>query len=707
MTRRSRSKHLPGAAALQVARIAALAVSTLAGCGLAPAEEVGSAAGAFTPMCSQGRRWVAEVPSTAACHGVGDWGAELILGNEPLGSAPTYCAFEWQLPTAVDAPGLALLAGQVGSAPLAEDCMFVGSLGAPAADLSVAARLTDSAAEVEAYARLAEGPATRPPSASLASFGQELREDLRLRFAERAGAVALPASTSHEPTHRPYSVRVAVVDSEPDTYEGNHPGQLRHGAVMAGLVRDLSCPAGQGDPLRACLSDVATHLALPHIDDEKIDRFNGGYFGTIGELASALTAAADRFRHDGADDEGVSRLVINLSLGVQPSDLACSGDPAMPGARLLDRVLYTALQRAACHGAIIVAAAGNDPGGGPYVGGATCPAAWASLPAPSLETCQDLFGIEYVRRPLADVADPTAPQAPLLYAVHAVDASDTPVVNARDGARGWIAAPGLLGASPDGSGSLPAPLTGSSVAAAAVSGMAAAVWAYRPELSGREVMNLLQASGVKLEEPATLCPPGAANAGEPWLSAAQAAGEASLPGTCDARRASLCQALTQACAGHHARCPQLPPCPSSDPLPVQNAPIAPHVAAQLAPLAAGAEQRKAEGGFVTPSDIYPAAGAAPWVEPQPTSPPCGPACVLDLSGWLYFSIDPEFGQPVNEVVLKLTGTTSTPVRRLGNNFTPGRLYSFPMTELGIVRTASLSFDLGTGTSTTEQILIRR
>ncbi|MFT3765381.1 MAG: S8 family serine peptidase [Minicystis sp.] len=685
-----------------------LAGLATAGCQSTPRdadpETIGAAQSAFTFQCGAGWRWVAEVPAGPPdrCTDVSNWHATPILGDVLGGNAPRYCAFEW---TENNAPVLTDvsvdLVNHLGGQWPTEDCTTVGSLAAPVAEY------TSAESELKAIV---------PPPYPLADFGQDLRRELRHNFAARSGGVPLPdgAGTADSPIR----VRVAVIDAEPDSNRerAQHPGFVPHGAVVRGLIRNLTCPGWSepGGPPGACLTTTITKLALPHRDHlEKPDWDRGGEYGTIGELATAISAAVDAWRTDGKNTDDPTRLVINLSVGVQPGKVACAGDPTSSSALLLDRVLHDALRKAACHGAIVVTAAGNAPSD-VYDPGATCPAAWSHLPAPSAAECLDRFGIDATSPPFADWPSAGA-SAPLVYAVHGVDASDHPVTNARAGARGWIAADGLLAVSSDlpvaGHAALPSPYTGSSVAAAAVSGIAAAVWAYRPELSGREVMNLIHETGFPLPEYATLCPP---STGE-FDSIIKALQEkyAEAPGTapagegqCSARRASLCDALALACAGS-SRCPALPGCPSKALIDAQNDPPSPNLAFAFALL-----DDSALPGSVTPLFLAPMSPGwpDPWVHPQPTNPPCGPACGFDLSrSLLLLSIDPEYRAPIQRISLVLTdGGSNVAAFDLGQGFYPDRLYSFTLDgDIGWTTTATLSFQLDDRTTIREQIYVRR
>lgn len=191
--------------------------------------------------------------------------------------------------------------------------------------------------------------------------------------------------------------------------------------------------------------------------------------------------------------------------------------------------VYDALRRAACQGAIVVAATGNDHGGEPMPSGALFPAGWEVVDAPSVVTCREL-GF-----PL-----PAAEPRPLVHAVYGVDGKDLPIVVSRRDSRSKLAAPAsLLVGYPDAvrdgypcpAGQLPPcipsyRMTGTSVAATVVSSVAAAVWARNTDLTPAEVMRRVYLSGVELRQ--------TSNFG--WGTSEQ-----------PMRRVSLCRAV--ACAG--------------------------------------------------------------------------------------------------------------------------------------------------------------
>ncbi len=128
------------------------------------------------------------------------------------------------------------------------------------------------------------------------------------------------------------------------------------------------------------------------------------------------------------------------------------------------------------------------------------PGAFENDPAPSPSTCAAWFDAQS-----STSAKDGSPYNPLVFAVAAVDQQDEPIRATRRAGRPPLAAYGFLVTTRDtmnDASDYPiAPLSGSSMAAAAVSGIAALVWGVRPDLSARRVMELIYESGVKPTSP--------------------------------------------------------------------------------------------------------------------------------------------------------------------------------------------------------------
>ncbi|MBI4511952.1 MAG: S8/S53 family peptidase [Deltaproteobacteria bacterium] len=462
-------------------------------------------------------RWVGwsaegECPRQVGSSQLGYWQVTNFLGKSVPGLAG-YCLYEW-IPTDASAPpytkGLPPLGSIEPSDWLARDCQVISPLG----------ELSDQA-----------------------TVWKELRSSF-LRMANRISV--LPARTGAPPVQ----VRVAVVDSAVEVYASGKAGygRMAHGRAVGRAIRELSCPS-DGSGTTPCIGMVSNHLALPRVAPGKADYLKGGYFGHQSDLALAIVRAVDswtRFNRYNRDGSLQPRLVINLSVGwdaVPEYGGAFKEDPRLlPGPA---RSVHSAITHAACHGAIVVAAAGNRSGGKAPTVGPMFPAAWETKRAPTEEECRKFEG-GLTQGPYPVFSGAPSYQ-PLVYAVGGVDARDLPLAITRWRGRPRLAAHAYHVTSSDGTGHTDI-LTGTSMAAALVSGVAATVWGYRPSLTAPQVMELVYKSGLSLS---------------PDPSGAKVFADFSFQSWIDwaVRRVSLCRAVGTACASGQERCPSsLPAC---------------------------------------------------------------------------------------------------------------------------------------------------
>jgi hypothetical protein len=225
--------------------------------------------------------------------------------------------------------------------------------------------------------------------------------------------------------------------------------------------------------------------------------------------------------------------------------------------------------------------------------------------------------------------DPSAAkQRPLVYAVAAVDDQDRPLMTTRLGNAPRLVATGIAAVTSDARGPHNTlVLSGSSIAAAVVSGVAAAVWESDGALSGPEVMNLIYGSGVDLglgsiNPPTALC----------------------LNPPCDRQhRVSLCAALTNVNAlvglPPPAACPVIPAGAGAPPAGPPGQPSVSWIPTPCAGCASGT----------------PPPPEQPWVWPQPSGAAC-PSCLFlhpacsNLGFGVVGQIDPGFVTSINNAV---------------------------------------------------------
>lgn len=594
-------------------------------------------------------RWIAVLrDGNAGCpdgpHGSrGGWAGSLLFASStgtwtlPPGLS-SFCAYDWvpagsALPWNQDVDMLkAVLASSV--ARLDPECQVVAPLGS---------------------------------SATTEAAWPTLHEDFHAQTGQLA---SLPVGANLPPAE----VRVAVVDSAPHVYSDGEAveDRLGHGYAMGRVIRELGCP--DGSP--ACIAQVANHLALPQVTPRVKDTAHGGYFGEQTQLARSIHAAVSDWRSHNAGmiPPGESttpqpRLVINLSLawdGRYGGPYSGSQVEQLPAPV---QAVHAAITHAVCRGALLIAAAGNDPGGPEEVHGPMYPAGWEQKSAPGPTECGAREGAGYPEPSPYRLFPPSGVSVyrPLVYAVGGVRGDDQPLGSTRPEGRPRLVAPGAhaVAADADSTGTLVPTdiLTGTSVSTAVLSGTASTVWGYRPELSGPEVMELVRQAAVDLSVPADFCLGGAPC---PW---------GFMDPRRSIRRASLCRSLAVACMGGPSRCPgAVPACPS--PRPAYGSPLprldttemgaieskltrtvdGSVLDVELPPVAVCRHDalRSISWSYddsVCPFRQYYGLTLQPWTNPQPSKNPCT-LCLVQVdetvlaspSATLYISIDSEYSR---------------------------------------------------------------
>lgn len=381
--------------------------------------------------------------------------------------------------------------------------------------------------------------------------------------------------------------RIAVIDNAPTEFVSGLPSGTGHGLAVAALARRAGC-MGTGN------------LGCPFIVNHRGLAEAGGNYGYQSDVAVAIVNAMRRFRSDNTQ----TNLIINLSLGWDPA----YGNAFGPTKRVGGYSVYLPLQIAACENYLVVAAAGNrarvDQGTGPML-----PAGWEA----ATRICQ-----------------PTLNYAPLVHAIGGLTPDDEPMSLSRLVARPPLAAPATLATAVLGNGTYTDILSGSSVSAASVAGIASLVWSLDPTLKPEQLMARLYDNGVPLGAQADFenpiwsmdvrrvdaCAAVAAVANgvnEPNACVTRAAGVATLP-----NRSSVMGA-------------QVPGFGTMSPTP-------------------GLQIRSS--GFVP--QLAPDVNFTPWAGPQPTKPPC-PLCFVFEDG---------FDHPRLDGILDYAGTMDTLYVRL-------------------------------------------
>ena len=450
---------------------------------------------------------------------------------------------------------------------------------------------------------------------------------------------------------------------------------------------------------------VANHLALARTSPNVVNTAQGGFFGTQTDLALAIVRAVDAWRLAVTTPGATSqqrRLVINLSLGWDPSPSYGGSYPGNSVAALPPpaRAVHAAITHAVCQGALVIAAAGNQSGGSAPTMGPMFPAGWESKPAPGVAACQAFEGPFFVSQVAGlQVFGASPGYQPLVHAVAGVDGADAPLSSTRVGGRPRLAAYAYHVVTSDGLSHSDI-LTGSSMAAASVSGIAATVWGYRPSLTAAQVMALVYSSGLSLDP----SPAGAVKA-DFCLSGAC--------GTTAIRRVSQCRAVALACPTGAERCPATPPSclgttapyagegptwlESTWPAALENVP---HSSGALREDAACTSAQTCAPADSKIENKY----AMPWVKPQPGWTGCDVCALSD--GTLYLGLDPAF-PTFQSVTLTVQTTTGSATYELTSsiNALPSsanyELSGLPATQ--DVIGATLSFG-ASGFSTSEQII---
>ncbi len=376
-------------------------------------------------------RWIGRAPAGKQCPDPQTGGFSLEVKYEtsnPVavpGAVGAYCLYTWT----------------EASVPTAAKIMY----GLPAIDATGAMGWLDPDCHVVAPLAGCDPPVPSSPATSIANYMGQRRVDHF--FAQSEPMPIVPIRTDSGAGE----VYVAMVDTAVnlDGAMGPGTGTSHHGRVLGGIVRTLTCRSASN-----CAAVISNHLALDVVSPGVQDKVCGGNFGYQSVLAEAIDGAVDGFQTFKAKQfkPQKARLVINLSVGWDPR---YSCDDSMGGVCQLTegaRLVRAALRRAACAGALIIAAAGNKSSGPDQGTGFMLPAAWMSEPALTSEMCaKGQYDIDFDPEDPTNfelwggVSSPGWQHPPLVWAVGGVDARDEALQNGRDGARPIFAAPSFEG----------------------------------------------------------------------------------------------------------------------------------------------------------------------------------------------------------------------------------------------------------------------
>lgn len=317
-------------------------------------------------------------------------------------------------------------------------------------------------------------------------------------------------------------VRVELLDTKADAPPPSLPvGTNRHGDSLEALISELEVSTYCNKN-----TSVRPEIAMPRRRNLSTNTEElvgtGGDYGNIDDLVRAADnvstwrlneIATKKMNMNSPMDE---KLVVNLSLGLvlsgKPLDQkAC--DSSVNGCAVGDLSVLQAMRLLSCHGALIIASAGNSTGGPMPSTGLLAPGAFQDFKEPNDDECRALMGIDMSTgenrydqlaldyavvtsgHPLRPPYIPTDPlgTAHLLHAVGALDHHFDPILLTRPQGCPHFAALGLGWMDDNGMSNEPM-LTGTSVSAAVVSAFAArAIAKAGPNASTQHPLNTLLA----------------------------------------------------------------------------------------------------------------------------------------------------------------------------------------------------------------------
>lgn len=410
--------------------------------------------------------------------------------------------------------------------------------------------------------------------------------------------LALPKERPAHPSDA--HVRVAVLDSASDSKSGRVLDRMGHGRAVDRLIEEIAC-----DGLSSCATEVVNYPSLPLLSDAQhalgIDALEAGALGTRGILAARIEQATADWLAQRDEPGGARQLVINLSVG-------WSG--CWEGRRDLGAFLVrSAIARATCQGALVVAASGN----GDIVPG--CPQLATGTPhhmLPGLWGGTAVADTECKRLGVDVTPTRSTATAPLLLGVGVVDEVDRKPMSIDHEANVVAYGQNVVVSDGESDSGWTAALSGTSMGAAALSGMAAALWSYRPDLPRAQLVQILSNAAVPLRAAPTPAGDFVCN-------------DAFAGGCKEIKRLALCPALEQLQVKPLAACEV--PKAGEGTVPALQTLLATAVTRTAVDCAACADSTCQAQCQVPHNAGDGDAQDVPWLVPQPKPPACG-TCVL-------------------------------------------------------------------------------
>lgn len=317
--------------------------------------------------------------------------------------------------------------------------------------------------------------------------------------------------------------QVAVIDTADGARDSRRGA--RHGRAMAEIIHEVRCPAREPD----CQKHLTFHNAFPRA---AVPGSTSEPLGSLGSLAEEIYLAVSSWRWTNAINQTDAPLILNLSLGWDPgvwNEEATDGEspawapadwdlgpwdiPTNQGDERLrlrqewpatTQAVHAALLYASCFDVLVLAAAGNNTRGAEVQTGALAPAKWEKLLAPDKETCMTLFGGAAERTGNDKIK---IERKALVYGVRGrMTGVGNSLPNSRKGSTSLQISPASYVVARVGENcrskarggnncGFTDPWSGSSVATAIYSGLAATLWSYDRTLTPHQIMKLIHDTG--------------------------------------------------------------------------------------------------------------------------------------------------------------------------------------------------------------------